>query len=246
MRFRAWLLALAVSSAAAHAQDDLVDRLPAKYQSWLEDEVAYIITDREREIFLTLETLEERDAFIEVFWRKRDPIRATPHNEFRDEHYSRLEFADANFTEIRSIPGRRTDRGRMYIILGEPRGTERFDDYRELVTTELWFYQGDPDKGIPRFFHLVFYKPQDVGTFRLYSPALDGPGQLLRGQAGAQRQLAFDNLYRISPELARASLAFDASQAVDRNDASRSTTVQGSLRKQQSNISVAVWLDTER
>jgi len=108
----------------------------------------------------------------------------------------------------------------MYILLGEPRGREQFDLYNNLVTTELWFYQGDTDKGIPRFFNLVFYKPQDVGVFRLYSPALDRPGALLRGQAGAQPQLAFDNLYRISPDLARAAITFDASEPIDRNGVS--------------------------
>ena len=213
------VLALAVS-ARAPAQDDLLERLTPEHRRWLEDEVAYIIAEREREIFLSLGTIEEHDAFIEVFWRKRDPIAATLENEFKDEHYRRLEEADRLFREIRSIPGRRTDRGRMYIILGKPRSREAFDHYRELVTAELWFYQGNPELGLPRFYNLLFYKPQDVGNFRLYSPVLDGPGELLRGQAGARPQLAFDNIYRISPELARASLTFDLSEPVNRADVS--------------------------
>jgi len=214
------VVAVFALSAAAPGQDDPLERLSSEDRRWLEDEVAYIIADREREIFLSLETVEERKAFIKVFWRKRDPIAATLENEFKDEHYRRLEEADRLFREIRSIPGHRTDRGRMYVILGEPRSREAFDHYRELVTAELWFYQGNPKVGLPNFYNLLFYKPQDVGNFRLYSPVLDGPGELLRGQAGAQPQLAFDNIYRISPELARASLAFDLSEPVNRDDVS--------------------------
>ncbi len=189
-------------------------------RGWLQDEVAYIITDRERDVFLALETSDERRAFIDAFWRRRDPIPATPQNELKDEHYRRLEHADRHFREIASRPGRKTDRGRMYVILGEPRNTERFDNQNQVFTSELWFYNGDPSKGLPPFFYLLFFKPQDVGEYRLYSPVLDTPGALLRGNAGAETARAFDVLYRVSPELARASLTFDATAPVDRRDTS--------------------------
>ncbi len=203
-----------VASAMAALQ------LPEEERSWLEDEVAYIITERERDTFLSLETVDERRAFIEAFWRRRDPVSATPQNELKDEHLRRLEHADRNFREILSRPGRKTDRGRMYVILGEPKNRERFDNESELFTSELWFYDGDPAKGLPPFFYLLFFKPQDVGEFRLYSPALDTPGALLRGNAGTETARAFDALYRVSPELARASLTFDATAPVNRKDTS--------------------------
>ncbi len=205
---------------AAHGQDETLARLPADARGWLQDEVAYIITDREREVFLALETSDERKAFINAFWRKRDPIPATPENELKDEHYRRLEHADQKFREIASRPGRKTDRGRMYVILGEPRNIERFDNNNQVFTTELWFYDGDTSKGLPPFFYLLFFKPQDVGQFRLYSPVLDTPGALLRGNAGAETGRAVDVLYRVSPELARASLTFDATAPVNRRDTS--------------------------
>jgi GWxTD domain-containing protein len=205
---------------AAAGQDERLARLPADARGWLQDEVGYIITDRERDTFLALETVDERKAFIDAFWRRRDPVPATPANELKDEHYRRLEHADSQFREIASRPGRRTDRGRMYVILGEPKNRERFDNQTQLFTSELWFYQGDPSKGLPPFFYLLFFKPQDVGEFRLYSPVLDTPGGLLRGNAGAETARAFDTLYRISPELARASLTFDATAPVNRRDTS--------------------------
>jgi len=205
---------------AAHGQDETLARLPADARAWLQDEVAYIITDRERDVFLALETSDERKAFINACWRKRDPIPATPENELKDEHYRRLEHADQKFREIASRPGRKTDRGRMYVILGEPRNIERFDNNNQVFTTELWFYDGDTSKGLPPFFYLLFFKPQDVGQFRLYSPVLDTPGALLRGNAGAETGRAVDVLYRVSPELARASLTFDATAPVNRRDTS--------------------------
>jgi GWxTD domain-containing protein len=205
---------------AATGQDERLARLPGEAREWLQDEVGYIITERERDTFLALETVDERKAFIDAFWRRRDPVPATPANELKDEHYRRLEHADRQFREIASRPGRRTDRGRMYVILGEPKSRERFDNRNELFTSELWFYHGDPAKGLPPFFYLLFFKPQDVGEFRLYSPALDTPGSLLRGNAGAETTRAVDALYRISPELARASLTFDATAPVDRRDTS--------------------------
>jgi GWxTD domain-containing protein len=213
-------LALAALLRAGPAQEERLARLPEDARGWLENEVAYMITDRERDIFLALETSDERKAFIDAFWRRRDPIPATPQNELKEEHDRRLEHADKSFREIASRPGRRTDRGRMYVILGEPRSRERFDNQNQLFTSELWFYEGDPSKGLPPFFHLLFFKPQDVGEFRLYSPVLDTPGSLLRGNAATESGRAFDSLYRISPELARASLTFDATAPVDRKDTS--------------------------
>ena len=76
------------------ALDERVDRLPEELKTWLEEEVVYIITDRERDVFLNLETLEERERFVEAFWDRRDPNPATLENEFRTEHYERLDYAN--------------------------------------------------------------------------------------------------------------------------------------------------------
>lgn len=213
------LVALCGSAALAQEKGRL-ERLPEEARVWLEDEVAYIITDEERDVFLDLETVEERNAFIDVFWQRRDPVPATPENEFKEEHERRLEEADRQFQEIRSRPGRRTDRGRMYVILGKPRSVDHFDNYNELVSSELWFYEGDTSKGLPPFFYLLFYKPLDLGEYRLYNPVIDTPGALLRGKASLEPQRAVDALYRISPELARAAITFDATGPANLHDAS--------------------------
>lgn len=87
-------------------------------KKWLDEDVKYIITDEEREAFLKLSNAEERDAFIEQFWLRRDPTPDTPENEYKEEHYRRIAYANEHFAS--GIPGWRTDRGRIYIVFGPP------------------------------------------------------------------------------------------------------------------------------
>jgi len=90
------------------------------WQKWLSEDVAYIITDAERNAFRQLGTDDEREQFIEQFWLRRDPTPSTPENEFQDEHYRRIGFANGRFTSQSGVAGWRTDRGRIYISFGPP------------------------------------------------------------------------------------------------------------------------------
>jgi len=168
---------------------------------------------------LSLESIEERNRFIEAFWRKRDPNLATPENEFKIEHYRRLDYANQYLGRETFREGWRTDRGRYYIILGEPREIQRFDGYGELVSAHLWFYQGDPKAGTPAFFYLLFFKRNDFGEYRLYRPVVDGPQALLKGNqfigGGGDNSAAVQALRKESAELAAASLSFDTSEPPD-------------------------------
>jgi GWxTD domain-containing protein len=92
--------------------------LDTPYKKWLQEEVPYIITDEERSAFLQLQTNEEREQFIEAFWQRRDPTPDTVENEFKEEHYRRIAYANERFSS--GIPGWRTDRGRIYIMWGPP------------------------------------------------------------------------------------------------------------------------------
>ena len=85
---------------------------------WLNEDVAYIITDEERATFNRLKTDEERQQFIESFWLRRDNTPDTVDNEFRDDHYARIAYANDHFAS--GIPGWKTDRGRIYIAFGPP------------------------------------------------------------------------------------------------------------------------------
>ncbi|HEY2934210.1 MAG TPA: GWxTD domain-containing protein [Acidobacteriota bacterium] len=119
MRKKAILSAL-VLSLAVSADLFSGDRpvLADKYRRWLNEEVVYIISGRERKGFLALATDTERENFIERFWQARDPDSATEENEYRREHYDRIRYANEKFDD--AVDGWRTERGRVYIIHGPP------------------------------------------------------------------------------------------------------------------------------
>jgi len=156
-----------------------VDDLPERYQTWLVREVRWLITDDERDFFLRMDTDAKRDRFIEAFWARRDPTPGTPENEYHEVHYQRLAYADFNFGRVSPDPGWRTDMGRVYILLGAPASRQTFHNDSALVPLELWFYQMDPDAGLPVFFYLIFFRDLGTGSFELYSPLADGASALL-------------------------------------------------------------------
>ena len=97
-------------------QKALHQELSKVYKKWLDEDVRYIITDEEKSAFKQLSNDEERDNFIEAFWARRDPTPDTVENEYKEEHYRRIAYANEHFAA--GIPGWRTDRGRMYIMYG--------------------------------------------------------------------------------------------------------------------------------
>jgi GWxTD domain-containing protein len=96
----------------------LKQELSSTYKKWLKEDVAYIITPEEVAAFKQLSNDEERDQFIENFWLRRDPTPDTPENEYKEEHYRRIAYANEHFGA--GIPGWKTDRGRIYITWGPP------------------------------------------------------------------------------------------------------------------------------
>jgi len=98
--------------------EKLRKELMTPYRKWLNEDVAYIITDEERQAFKRLQTDEEREQFIEQFWLRRDPTPDTAENEFKEEHYRRIAYSNERYAS--GIPGWKTDRGRIYITFGPP------------------------------------------------------------------------------------------------------------------------------
>src|SRR5690348_92637 len=92
--------------------------LDATYRQWLNEDVVYIISPEERNAFLQLDTNEEREQFIEQFWLRRSSNPDLPDNDFKEEHYRRIAYANEHYAS--GIPGWKTDRGRIYIIWGAP------------------------------------------------------------------------------------------------------------------------------
>jgi len=94
----------------------LKQELSKTFKKWLDEDVRWIITDEERAAFKQLSNDEERDQFIEAFWQRRDPTPDTVENEFKEEHYRRIAYANEHFPA--GIPGWKTDRGRIYVMYG--------------------------------------------------------------------------------------------------------------------------------
>jgi GWxTD domain-containing protein len=135
----------------------------APYQKWLDADVTYIITDDERRAFNRLQTDDEREAFIEQFWLRRDPTPATGKNEFKEEYYRRIGFANDNYST--GLPGWLTDRGMIYIKYGPP---DAIDSHGATATTypfENWYYRDVTGIGTPADFEFV--DPTMTGRFHL-------------------------------------------------------------------------------
>ena len=152
--------------------------LSPKFQDWL-NLTAYIILPQEKAVFSRLQSDFERDVFIESFWKQRDPTPGTPKNEYQEEIQKRFIYVNKEFAKDTPRPGWMTDRGRIYMILGEPQGRERINSSPEVHPAEIWSYYGDPSKGLPTFFGLIFFRRQGIGELTLYSPAGDGPRSLI-------------------------------------------------------------------
>jgi len=170
------LLVVGVLVFAGSFKEDV--QLPEKFDKWLKEDVAYIITPAEKEVFLKLETNRERDLFIDEFWRQRDPTPGTPRNELKEEHYNRIQFVNETFGQLSPLKGWQTDRGKTYIVLGSPYHMEKFHTI-ETYPIELWYYHGDPKLGQPPVFRILFFRRGGAGEYELYSPMSDGPKDLV-------------------------------------------------------------------
>jgi GWxTD domain-containing protein len=182
-------LFLAFVSFPAYAQDNrpsqqdpsekprnVKPELKKAYKDWLEKDVTYVITDEERKAFKKLATDDERERFIEEFWRRRDPDPDTDENEFKEEYYERIAYANEHFAS--GVPGWRTDRGRIWIMYGKPDEREthpmggNYDrpSYEGGGSTstypfETWFYRYLP--GVGSGVEIEFVDPTGSGEYRI-------------------------------------------------------------------------------
>ena len=145
-------------------------------RKWLDEDVSYVITNEERTAFKALKTDEEREQFIEQFWLRRDPTPDTVDNEFKEDHYARIAYANERFAS--GIPGWKTDRGRIYIIWGKPdeieshpsggtydRPIEEGGGQTSTFPFEVWRYRYI--EGIGNEVLLEFVDPSMSGEYRL-------------------------------------------------------------------------------
>src|SRR4030043_293905 len=191
-------------SAAGQKKD-----LPAVYKKWLEEEVVYIISSLEKQVFEKLQTDRERAPFIEAFWKQRDPSPGTTENEFRPQHLRRVNYANHCLGRQSPIPRWKTGGGRIYIILGEPNDIQHFESRQQTSPPEVWFYQNKAEVGLPTGFNIVFFKEHGTGDYKLYSPVRDGPQAFLASYLGDPANVtgAYRKLRELEPNLAQVSLS---------------------------------------
>jgi GWxTD domain-containing protein len=193
-------LILTVASLLGFAQDPTQSQDPTQkprnvkpelkkaYKEWLDKDVTYIITDEERKAFKKLATDDERERFIEEFWRRRDPDPDTDENEFKEEYYERIAYANEHFAS--GIPGWKTDRGRIWIMYGKPDGREThpmggaYDrpSYEGGGSTttypfETWFYRYLA--GVGSGIEIEFVDPTGSGEYRIARNANEKDAMLM-------------------------------------------------------------------
>jgi GWxTD domain-containing protein len=167
--------------------------LKEAYKRWLNTDVAYIITKEEKRAFQALQTDEERENFIENFWRRRDPNPDTEENEYREEYYERIAYANQHYTS--GIPGWKTDRGRIYIAWGKPDSVESHPSGGSYdrpsyegggsTTTypfEIWFYRHLDNVGDG--VEIEFVDPTGTGEYRIARNANEKDALLMVPGAG--------------------------------------------------------------
>jgi GWxTD domain-containing protein len=143
---------------------------------WIDEDVSYIISNEERTTWKRLTTDEERESFIESFWLRRDPTPDTIDNEYKDEHYERIAYANEHYAS--GIPGWKTDRGRIYVMYGKPdeieshpsggtydRPIEEGGGTTSTFPFEIWRYRYI--EGIGNEVLLEFVDPSMSGEYRM-------------------------------------------------------------------------------
>jgi len=208
------------------------ENLSPEHKNWL-DNVTPIITKAEKQVFLQLKTDRERDKFIQLFWKKRDPLPDTNENEFYQEYMTRLRFADLYFGHASPKRGSQTERGYFYLLLGPPLERNIFATHSELWPLELWYYKGEQQYGLPSYFYLIFYQDRGIGEYRLYYPGVEGPEKLLIPSLTGRtlsRSKAYQAMKKISGALASASLSYLPGDATFGESSFSSNTIIATAR----------------
>jgi GWxTD domain-containing protein len=170
------VLILAVATLLGQESDLRQEEIEDYYKKWLREDVVYIIDPSELSVFNSLTTPEEKDQFIEQFWRRRDPNPLTLENEFKEEHYRRIAYANEKFHS--GVPGWKTDRGWVYIKFGPPTGTEKHPEggfyarkhhegggFTATYPFEVWFYNYLP--GVGEGVEIEFVDPSKSNEYRI-------------------------------------------------------------------------------
>ncbi len=177
--------------------------LSKEWTAWL-DEVGPIVTKRELSVFKSLQTEEDRKRFQRMFWKARDETPGTPQNEYMIDYYARRGYAEVHYG------GARTDRGRIYILLGKPAEVQNYSGSEKVVDCELWLYRNEGRRGLPPMLYLLFYRKDNIGDYVLFYPGLNSSLEILSTsymRGSVRKAQAYRIISSSFPELAKASLS---------------------------------------
>ncbi len=197
------LLVLALFAASLLGILAAAQSLTEEWTKWL-DEVGPIMTKTELSVFKSLQTEEDRKRFQQMFWKARDTTPGTPQNEAMLEYYARRRYAQAHYD------GPRTDRGRIYILLGKPPEVQNFSGSEKVVDCELWIYQNEGQRGLPPMLYLLFYRKDNLGDYVLFYPGLNSNLEILSTsymRGSVRPAQAYRIISQSFPELAKATLS---------------------------------------
>ena len=196
------------STALAQKDEKKLDQVQKEekldyFEKWLKKDAVYIITPEENEVFTALTSEEEKEHFIEQFWRRRDPDPRTALNEFKEEHYRRIAYANDHFHWGQA--GWRTDRGRVYIMFGPPDGRTTHPGggtyYRPAeegggstltYPYEEWFYRHLT--GIGSGIEVEFVDPSMTGEFRVAMSSQEKDALLLMPGMGGETRWELEGM----------------------------------------------------
>jgi len=173
------------------------------WKAWL-DKVDPIITKTERSVFQSLQDEESRQRFQNLFWQVRDNTPGTSENEYRNEYYNLLRYAENR------LEGAHSDRGRIYLILGKPFEVKNFAGFEKVADCELWIYRAEGRSGLPPLMYLLFYRRDNIGDYKLYYPGPHSSLDILStryNRGGISNIKAYKIIRSSFPQLAMATLS---------------------------------------
>ncbi len=184
-----------------------VERLNDIHRRWF-NMIENISSKEEQNIFLQLENDRDREIFIRTFWLQRDPTPGTDANEYKNEVEERFRHVLYTFKRGTSRPPWQTDMGRIYMVLGKPNSVNALESAYVIYPTQIWYYYGDASLGLPTYFSIMFYRPNNTPEWKLYNPASDDPRALIVHSQSIgieDYQTMYNTLHEFSPDVASAA-----------------------------------------
>lgn len=160
------------------SRSEKINRLNDIHRRWF-NMTENISSKDEQSVFLQLDNDRDRDIFIRTFWLQRDPTPGTTANEYKDEIEERFRHVLYTFKRGTSRPAWLTDMGRIYMVLGKPNSVSSVESAQIIYPAQVWFYYGDASLGLPTYFSVMFYRPNNTPEWKLYNPAADNPRSLI-------------------------------------------------------------------